>query len=125
MESQHGGGEHTPVFGPRSPQGGNCPACGKPVALNQRRCPSCGGWVRPWSVGGKPSRWNHYDVGGSGRPDEWGGQQGQHQEVVSSVWVRYGPNGEYVKQQTPTGQDARSGAHQPGRGGRAKPPKKK
>ena len=74
-------------------------------------------------MGGKPSRWNRYDVGGSGRPDEWGGQL-SNREVESSVWVRWGPNGEYVKQQTNRGEDARSGAHQPVRG-RVKPPKKK
>ena len=100
-------------FGPRSPAGANCTSCGKPVAMNMRRCPSCGAWQRPWSVGGKPSRWAHYKVGGSGRPEEHGANTGQHGEVSSSVWVRWGPNGEYVKQQTPTGQDARSGAHQP------------
>ena len=115
-ESGHGGqhsGDNTPVFNSRSPAGGNCSACGKPVALTQRRCPACGAWQRPWSTGGKPSRWARYDVGGSGRPDERGSQQGQHSEVESSVWVRWGPNGEYVKQQTSRGEDARSGAHQP------------
>lgn len=109
-------------FGPRSPVGENCTSCGKPTAKNMRRCPACGAWQRPWSVGGKPSRWNVYDVGGSGRPDEWGGGAGSN-EVQSSVWVRYGPNGEYVKQQTQTGQDARSGAHQPVVRGRKVKPK--
>ena len=98
-------------FGTRSPAGANCTDCGKPVAKNMRRCPSCGSWQRPWSVGGKPSRWNTYSVGGSGRPDDWGGSAGSNNEVKSSVWQRWGPNGEYVKQVTPDGKDARSGAH--------------
>ena len=125
--SESGGhtGEHTPSFNSRSPAGGNCTACGKPVALTQRRCPSCGSWQRPWSTGGKPSRWARYDVGGSGRPDEWGGQMGQHAEVQSSVWVRWGPNGEYVRQSTPTGQPAPSGAHTRGRERPARPEKKR
>ena len=111
-------------FGPRSPAGNNCSSCGKPVAMNMRRCPACGDWQRPWSTGGKPSRWARYPVGGSGRPDEHGQATGHNQEVESSIWVRYGPNGEFVKQQTSRGEDARSGAHQPIRGG-ARPPKKK
>jgi hypothetical protein len=44
-------------------------------------------------------------------------------EVQSSVWVRWGPNGEYVRQSTPTGQPAPSGAHV--RPGRARPEKKR
>ena len=102
-----------PTFGPRSPAGNNCSSCGKPVALNMRRCPHCGDWQRPWSTGGKPSRWARYEVGGSGRPDERGGNTGQAQEVQSSVWVRWGPNGEYVRQSTPDGKPAPSGAHTP------------
>jgi hypothetical protein len=121
-ESGHGqhNGEHTPVFSSRAPAGGNCTACSKPVALNQRRCPSCGAWQRPWSVGGKPERWAKYPVGGSGRPDEYGGNTGSHTEVQSSVWVRWGPNGEYVRQSTPDGKPAPSGAHTPIRRKRGK-----
>jgi hypothetical protein len=105
-------------FGTRSPVGENCTACGKPTAKNMRRCPSCGEWQRPWSTGGKPSRWNEYDVGGSGRPDDWGAGAGRPGEVKSSVWVRWGPNGEYVRQSTPDGKPAPSGAH--AKGGPAK-----
>ena len=115
-----------PTFGARSPAGNSCQSCGKPVAMNMRRCPSCGDWIRPWSTGGKPSRWARFPVGGSGRPDEVGGATTHNQDVDASVWVRWGPNGEYVKQQTARGEDARSGAHQPIRGGRPpKQPKKK
>ncbi|MFN2504719.1 MAG: hypothetical protein ABR540_10945 [Acidimicrobiales bacterium] len=36
---------------------------------------------------------------------------GNPTDAVSSVWVRTGKNGEYVRQSTPSGQPAPSGAH--------------
>jgi hypothetical protein len=78
------------------------------VLPNFRRCAQCGAWLRPWSTGGKPSTWNRYTVGGAGRPEGWGEQLGGPTDAAGSVWVRYGPNGEYVRQSTPAGQEAPS-----------------
>jgi hypothetical protein len=78
---------------------------------NFRRCAHCGAWLRPWSTGGKPSTWDRYKVGGAGRPDGWGTDVGTPNDATASVWERWGPNGEYVRQMTPTGQVAPSGAH--------------
>ena len=88
-----------------------CPSCGKAVLPNFRRCAHCGAWLRPWSTGGKPSTWDRYKVGGAGRPEDWGAEVGTPTEAVGSVWVRYGPNGDRVRQSTPAGQAAPSGAH--------------
>jgi hypothetical protein len=71
--------------------------------MNMRRCPGCGAWVRPWSVGGKKSRWAHYEVGGSGRPDDKGANVGQNQEVQASQWVVKGKNKDFVEQKTSSG----------------------
>lgn len=103
-------------LGPRSPAGENCAACGKPVALNMRRCPGCGAWVRPWSVGGKKSQWARYDVGGSGRPETAGGKVGQHGEVQASIWTVKGKNKDFVEQETPTGGWADWRSNKRGRG---------
>ena len=54
-----------------------CPSCNRAVAPNMRRCPGCGAWMRPWSVGGRPSRTEQYRVGGAGRPEGWGAQIGR------------------------------------------------
>ena len=90
---------------------GSCPSCGKEVAPHFRRCAHCGAWLRPWSVGGKPSTWNRYKVGGAGRPEDWGAEVGNPSDTVGSVWQRIGPNGDRVRQVTPSGQPAPSGAH--------------
>ena len=90
-------------FGPRSPAGSSCTSCGKPVAMTMRRCPGCGAWVRPWSTGGKKSRWPKYEVGGSGRPEDKGVNVGQNSEVQSSQWVVKGKNKDFVEQKTPEG----------------------
>lgn len=71
-----------------------------------RRCPGCGAWVRPWSVGGQKSRWPRYEVGGSGRPEDWGANVGQPGEVQSSVWAVSGKNKDITRQVTPSGQNA-------------------
>jgi uncharacterized C2H2 Zn-finger protein len=83
--------------------------------MSMRRCPACGAWVRPWSTGGKKSRWARYEVGGSGRPEDRGANVGQPGEVVSSVWAVYGKNKDYTRQVTPSGQNAdwRGGAPAP------------
>ena len=105
-------------------QAANCPKCSRAVAPNMRRCPGCGAWMRPWSTGGSPSRWARYDVGGAGRPEEWGGRVGQPTEAAGAAWQPYGKRMDRVRMINATGQETRSGAHQPIRGG-AKPPKQR
>ena len=80
--------------------------------------------MRPWSIGGSPSRWAKYDVGGAGRPAEWGGKTGQPTEAAGASWVPYGKRMDRVRMVSATGQETRSGAHQPIRAARpAKPAK--
>jgi hypothetical protein len=62
-------------------------------------------------VGGKPSTWSRYNVGGAGRPEDWGAEVGNPSDTVGSVWQRIGPKGDRVRQVTPDGQVAPSGAH--------------
>ncbi len=81
-----------------------CPSCGKPVLPHFRRCAQCGAWIRPWSVGGKPSTWNRYKIGGAGRPEDWGTEMGS--DAAGSVWEAYGPNNSYVRQMTASGEPA-------------------
>lgn len=88
-----------------------CSACGKPVAPYLRRCAQCGAWVRPWSTGGTPSTSNRYKIGGAGRPEDWGAEMGTPADAAGSVWVRYGPNGDRVRQSSPASQPAPSGAN--------------
>jgi len=97
-------------------QPANCPECSRAVSPNMRRCPGCGAWMRPWSTGGAPSRWAKYDVGGAGRPPEWGGKTGQPNEAAGATWVPYGNRKDRVRMVNATGQETRSGAHQPIRG---------
>jgi hypothetical protein len=66
--------------------------------------------VRPWSVGGTPSTWNRYKVGGAGRPEDWGAEMGNPSDAASSIWERVGPKGDRVRQVGATGQQASSGA---------------
>jgi hypothetical protein len=82
--------------------------------------------MRPWSTGGSPSRWARYDVGGAGRPEEWGGKVGQPSDAAGAAWTPYGARMDRVRMVDATGRETRSGAHQPLRAGRpAKPAKQR
>lgn len=96
----------------------SCSSCGKPVLPSLRRCAQCGTWVRPWSVGGQPSTWNRYKIGGAGRPEDWGTETGT--DAAGAVWVQYGPKGDRVRQTTAGRQADASGAR-PARGGERTP----
>jgi hypothetical protein len=79
--------------------------------------------MRPWSTGGSPSRWARYDVGGAGRPEDWGGKVGQPTDAAGASWTPYGARMDRVRMVDATGRETRSGAHQPIRG--AKPAKQR
>ena len=101
----------------------SCSSCGKPVLPHFRRCSHCGAWLRPWSVGGKPSTWNRYNVGGAGRPEDWGAEIGAASDAAGSVWVQYGPKGDHVRQTAPNGEAETSGAR--ARRGRERAPRER
>lgn len=69
----------------------NCPACGRGIDVQLRRCPGCGRWVRPFSTGGDPS-----DRPAFGRGD----QLADASQAGTQEWVG---DGQYIKRARPSG----------------------